>query len=42
MTLAGYIAQYATRTAGATDGADRPIRDITHVEHLPLTPTTAA
>jgi hypothetical protein len=35
--LAGYIAKYATKTTGATDGADRPIRDIAHVEHLHLT-----
>jgi replication initiator protein RepSA len=34
--LAGYIAKYATKGTGATDGADRPIRDITHVEHLNL------
>jgi hypothetical protein len=34
--LAGYIAKYATKTTGATDGADHPIRDITHVEHLKI------
>jgi hypothetical protein len=32
--LAGYIAKYATKTTGAHEGADRPIRDIAHVEHL--------
>ena len=32
--LAGYIAKYATKGTGATEGADRPIRDIAHVEHL--------
>jgi hypothetical protein len=32
--LAGYIAKYATKTTGATDGADRPVRDIAHIEHL--------
>ncbi len=36
--LAGYIAKYATKGTGATNGADRPIRDITHVEHLDITP----
>jgi len=35
--LAGYIAKYATKGTGAHAGADRPIRDITHVEHLDLT-----
>ena len=34
--LAGYIAKYATKGTGATEGADRPIRDIAHVEHLRL------
>jgi hypothetical protein len=36
--LAGYIAKYATKGTGATHGAERPIRDITHVAHLDLTP----
>jgi hypothetical protein len=36
--LAGYIAKYATKTTGAVEGADRPIRDIAHLEHLHLTP----
>jgi hypothetical protein len=40
--LAGYIAKYATKTTGATPGADRPIREIEHVEHLDLTPHHAA
>jgi hypothetical protein len=34
--LAGYIAKYATKGTGAHEGADRPIRDIAHVEHLRL------
>jgi hypothetical protein len=32
--LAGYVAKYATKGTGAHQGADRPIRDIAHVEHL--------
>jgi hypothetical protein len=32
--LAGYIAKYATKGTGAHEGADRPIKDISHVEHL--------
>jgi hypothetical protein len=40
--LAGYIAKYATKTTGATPGADRPIREIEHVEHLDLTAHHAA
>ena len=35
-TLAAYIAKYATKGTGAHEGADRPIRDIAHVEHLRL------
>ncbi|WP_219414869.1 replication initiator [Pseudonocardia nigra] len=35
--LAGYIAKYATKGTGATDGADRPIHDIDHVQYLDLT-----
>ena len=35
--LAGYIAKYATKGTGATEGADRPIRDIAHLAHLDLT-----
>ena len=34
--LAGYIAKYATKTTGATDGADRPIRDGAHIAHLDI------
>ncbi len=35
--LAGYIAKYATKGTGAHDGGtDRPIRDVAHVEHLPI------
>jgi len=36
--LAGYIAKYATKTTGATDGADRPIHDPTHIAHLDIPP----
>jgi hypothetical protein len=36
--LAGYIAKYATKGTGATNGADRPIRDLDHVQYLDLTP----
>jgi hypothetical protein len=36
--LAGYIAKYATKGTGATEGADRPIRDITHLAHLNVSP----
>ncbi len=42
LALAGYIAKYATKTTGATDGADRPIRDRTHIDHLPSPTTTDA
>ena len=34
--LAGYIAKYATKGTGATEGADRPIKDVAHVEHLQI------
>ena len=34
--LAGYIAKYATKGTGAHEGADRPIRDIAHLDHLRL------
>lgn len=34
--LAGYIAKYSTKGTGATETADRPIRDIDHVAHLGL------
>ena len=30
--LAGYIAKYATKGTGTTEGADRPIRDGAHIE----------
>jgi hypothetical protein len=33
-SLAAYIAKYATKGTGASEGADRPIRDVAHVEHL--------
>ena len=36
--LAGYIAKYATKGTGASDGADRPIRDIDHLAHLDIGP----
>jgi hypothetical protein len=35
--LAGYIAKYATKGTGATDGADRPIRDGDHIAYLDVT-----
>jgi replication initiator protein RepSA len=34
--LAGYIAKYATKGTGATEGADRPIHNIDHVAHLDI------
>ena len=40
--LAGYIAKYATKGTSAHTGADRPIRDIDHVQHLDLTAHHAA
>ncbi len=36
--LAGYIAKYSTKGTGKSEGPDRPIRDLAHVEHLDLTP----
>jgi Replication initiator protein, pSAM2 len=36
--LAGYIAKYATKGTGATEGTDRPIRDGAHIAHLDVTP----
>jgi hypothetical protein len=36
--LAGYIAKYATKGTGATNGADRPIRDVEHLEHVDVGP----
>ena len=36
--LAGYIAKYATKGTGATEGADRPIRDGAHIAYLDVTP----
>ena len=35
--LAGYIAKYATKTTGATEGPDRPIRDGSHIAFLDVT-----
>ena len=32
--LAGYIAKYATKGTGATEGVDRPIKDAVHIEFL--------
>jgi hypothetical protein len=32
--LAGYIAKYATKGTGATEGTDRPIRDGDHIAYL--------
>jgi hypothetical protein len=36
--LAGYIAKYATKGTGATEGADRPIRSGDHIAHLDVSP----
>ena len=36
--LAGYIAKYATKGTGATEGTDRPIRDGAHIAYLDVTP----
>jgi hypothetical protein len=36
--LAGYIAKYATKGTGATEGTDRPIRDGEHIAYLDITP----
>jgi hypothetical protein len=36
--LAGYVAKYATKGTGATEGADRPIRDGAHIVHLDVSP----
>jgi hypothetical protein len=35
--LAGYIAKYATKGTGVSDGVDRPIHDVEHVAHLDVT-----
>jgi hypothetical protein len=40
--LAGYIAKYATKGTGTRAGADRPIRDVDHVQHLDISPHHAA
>jgi hypothetical protein len=36
--LAGYIAKYATKGTGATEGTDRPIRDGEHIAYLDVSP----
>jgi hypothetical protein len=36
--LAGYVAKYATKGTGATEGTDRPIRAGTHIAHLDVSP----
>ncbi|GAA1311436.1 replication initiator [Pseudonocardia xinjiangensis] len=36
--LAGYIAKYATKGTGASETADRPIRDVDHVQYLDVSP----
>ncbi|MFP5022529.1 replication initiator [Pseudonocardia phyllosphaerae] len=36
--LAAYVAKYATKGTGKSEATDRPIRDITHLDHLNLTP----
>ena len=38
--LAGYVAKYATKGTGTTEGADRPIRDVEHIAYLDVSPTT--
>ena len=35
--LAGYIAKYATKSTGTTDGAERPIRSIEQIADLEVT-----
>jgi hypothetical protein len=37
-SLAGYIAKYSTKGTSATDGVDRPTREIEHLEHRDLSP----
>ncbi|MHA6781883.1 replication initiator [Pseudonocardia saturnea] len=36
--LAGYVAKYATKGTGTTEGADRPIRDVEHIAYLDVSP----
>ncbi|OLL74906.1 replication initiation protein [Pseudonocardia sp. Ae168_Ps1] len=36
--LAAYVAKYATKGTGKSEATDRPIRDITHLAHLDITP----
>jgi hypothetical protein len=40
--MAGYIAKYATKGTGASETADRPIRDIEHLQYLDVRPHHAA
>ena len=35
--LAAYVAKYATKGTGKSEATDRPIRDITHLDHLDIT-----
>ena len=36
--LSGYVAKYATKGTGTTEGADRPIRDGSHIAYLDISP----
>jgi hypothetical protein len=36
--LAGYIAKYATKGTGTTEGTDRPTRQGAHIAHLDVRP----
>jgi hypothetical protein len=36
--LAGYVAKYATKGTGTTEGADRPVRDVEHIAYLDVSP----
>ena len=36
--LAAYIAKYATKGTGATEGTDRPVRDGAHIAYLDVSP----
>ena len=36
--LAGYVAKYATKGTGTTEGADRPVRDGEHIAYLDVSP----
>jgi hypothetical protein len=36
--LAGYIAKYATKGTGTSEGTDRPVRDVEHIAYLDVSP----